>query len=95
MCQTQLLAVTHKWAKSLNKGVSIHVIYLDFSKAFVSVPYQRLLMKLDCEGIRGDLLSWIAAFLHDRVLVEGQSSEWMKVISGAHSWAPTLLYTRL
>ena len=35
--------------------------------------------------IRGYLLSWIAAFLYDqeqRVLVEGQSSEWMKVISG-------------
>ena len=42
-------------------------------------------MKLDCMGIRGNLLSWIAAFLHNReqrVFVEGQSSEWMKVISG-------------
>ena len=40
-CQTQLLATTHEWAKSLNKGVSTHVIYLDFSKAFDSVPHQR------------------------------------------------------
>ena len=50
-----------------------------------SIPHQRLLMKLDCMGIRGNLLSWIAAFLHNReqrVFVEGQSSEWMKVISG-------------
>ena len=98
-CPTQLLATTHEWAKSLNKGVSTHVIYLDFAKAIDSVPHQRLLMKLDCMGIRGNLLSWIAAFLHDReqrVFVEGQSSEWM-VISGAsptgvHSWAPTLPY---
>ena len=84
-CQTQLLATTHEWAKSLNKGVSTHVIYLDFSKVFDLVPHQRLLMKLDCMGIRGNLLSWIAAFLHDReqrVFVEGQSSEWLKVISG-------------
>ena len=82
-CQTQLLATTHKWAKPLNKGVSTHVIYLNFPKAFDSVPRQRLLMKLDCMGIRGNLLSWIAAFLHDReqrVFVEGQSSEWMKVV---------------
>ena len=74
-CQTQLLATTHKWAKSLNRGVSTHVIYLDFSKAFDSVPHQRLLMKLDC--IRGNVFSWIVAFLHDpdkRALVEGQSS---------------------
>ena len=54
-CQTQLLATTHKWAKSLNRGVSTHVIYLDFSKAFDSVPHQRLLMKLDC--IRGNAFS--------------------------------------
>ena len=34
-------------------------------------------------GIRGNLLIWIAAFLHgeQKVLVEGQPSEWMKVIS--------------
>lgn len=65
LCQTQLLATPHEWAKSLNKGVSTHVIYLDFSKAFDSVPHQRLLMKLDCMGIRGNVLRWIAAFLHD------------------------------
>ena len=46
-CETQLLATTHERAKSLNKGVSTHV---DFSKAFDSAPYQRLLMKLDCMG---------------------------------------------
>jgi len=36
-------------------------------------------------GIRGYLFSWIATFLYDqeqRVLVEGQSFQWMKVISG-------------
>ena len=65
LCQTQLLGTTHEWAKSLNKGVSTRVIYLDFSKEFDSVPRQRLLMKLDCMGIRGYLLSWIAAFLYD------------------------------
>ena len=34
LCQTQLLGTTHEWAKSLNKGVSTRVIYLDFSKEF-------------------------------------------------------------
>ena len=29
-CQTQLLAVTNEWAKTLDKRGSTHVIYLDF-----------------------------------------------------------------
>ena len=81
-CQIQLLDVTNEWAKSLDKRSSTHVIYLDFSN---SVPHQRLLMKLDCMGIRENLLSWIEAFLHDReqrALVEWQSSDWRKVTSG-------------
>ena len=39
------------------------VILLDFSKAFDSVPYKRLLVKLDFYGIRGKMLSRIKAFL--------------------------------
>ena len=42
-------------------------------------------MKLDCMGVRGNLLRWIDAFLRDReqrVVVEGQSSDWRKVTSG-------------
>ena len=42
-------------------------------------------MKLDCMGVRGNLLCWIDAFLRDRkqrVVVEGQSSDWRKVTSG-------------
>ena len=65
-CQTQLLAMTREWEKSLDRGVSTHVIYLDFSKAFDSVPHQRLFMKLDCMGVRGYLLRWIDAFLRDQ-----------------------------
>jgi len=44
---------------------SLHVIYLDFSRAFDSAPHQRLIMKLDCMGIRGNILRWIEVFLSD------------------------------
>ena len=84
-CQTQLLATTHEWTRPLDKRASTHVIYLDFSKAFDSVPHQRLLMKLECMGVRGNILRWISAFLsvrEQRVLVDGQSSDWMQVTSG-------------
>ena len=46
--------------------IPIDVVYLDFSKAFDSVPHRRLLVKLQAHGIKGKLLNWIRAFLTDR-----------------------------
>ena len=45
-CQIQLLTVVHEWARSLNSAKPSHVIFLDFSKAFDSVPHCWLLLKL-------------------------------------------------
>ena len=79
-CQTQLLSTVDDWAKSLDKGKSTHAIFLDFAKAFDSVPHHRLLIKLENVGIRGKLLKWIEAFLtnrYQRVLLDGQASNYM------------------
>ena len=84
-CQTQLLATVHDWASSLDKRTSTHAVFLDFSKAFDSVPHQRLLLKLENMGVRGSLLDWFRVFLsnrHQRVLVDGYSSDWKPVTSG-------------
>jgi len=45
-CKSQLLCVLNKWTSTLESGDSVDVIYLDFSKAFDSIPYLRLLNKL-------------------------------------------------
>ena len=61
------------------------VILLDFSKAFDTVPHQRLLHKLNSYGIRNHTLNWINAFLTNRshqVLVNGSHSETHIVTSG-------------
>ena len=50
-CQTQLLGTIHEWARSLDKRLSTHVVYLDFSGAFDSVPHQRLIKKSSNFGI--------------------------------------------
>ena len=44
-------------------GFGVDVIYLDYSKAFDSVPHLRLISKLQAYGIKGDLLKWISNFL--------------------------------
>ena len=44
-CATQLLNVSETWTKELDNKGSIDCIYLDYSKAFDSVPHARLLKK--------------------------------------------------
>ena len=49
------------------------------------MPHQRLLKKVHHYGIRGTTYQWISSFLNSRtqqVLVEGQSSEKVPVVSG-------------
>ena len=65
--------------------VPVDVVYLDFKKAFDSVPHERLLGKLKAYGIGGKLHAWISDFLkgrRQRVNVEGEFSGWMNVDSG-------------
>ena len=61
------------------------MVIMDFSKAFDTVPHNRLLLKLDRYGIRGNLLAWISNFLKcraQRVVVGGEHSAWTDVVSG-------------
>ena len=46
-CVTQLLEVLDSWTRDLDDGKPVDAIYLDFQKAFDSVPHQRLLVKLE------------------------------------------------
>ena len=68
----------------LEDGESVDVIYTDFSKAFDSVPHQRLLQKMNTLGIRGITLAWVKAFLSNRkqcVRVDESYSSWSDVTS--------------
>jgi len=54
--RSQLLNIMDHFSKALDKGNCVDVIYLDFQKAFDSVPHKRLLCKLATFGIQGELL---------------------------------------
>ena len=84
-CVTQLLEIMEIWTALLDEGGGLDVAYLDFRKAFDSVPHQRLLMKCKAHGLDGNLLHWIESFLtgrKQRVMVKGEPSTWADVISG-------------
>ena len=81
----QLLKVLDEWTKSLDDGKSVDCIYMDFKKAFDTVPHRRLLKKLESYGINGNVLRWVKAFLSNRVqqvAVQGEVSNWLDVQSG-------------
>ena len=86
-CRTQLITTIEEIARNLDQiqGSQTDAILLDFSKAFDIVPHQRLLLKLDRYGLRGEIKGWIQAWLCDRkqtVVVDGDKSAPVKVKSG-------------
>nr|VZI47463.1 unnamed protein product [Spirometra erinaceieuropaei] len=84
-CVTNLLNCLERWTRSVEEGNALHVVYIDFKKAFDSVSHQRLLHKLSRTGVTGNLLKWIQSFLLDRfqtVHVGGQKLTEVAVESG-------------
>ena len=81
----QLLTVMEDWMDAIDNNMQVHTVYLDFRKAFDSVPHGRLIKKLEGYGIRGNLLNWLISFLQNRqqrVVINGNMSKWTDVISG-------------
>ena len=84
-CATNLLEVLDDWTRILDEGGTVDAIYLDFMKAFDSVPHQCLLRKLESYGIHGKIIMWLKGFLTGRrqcVVVGGKESTWEEVLSG-------------
>ena len=51
-CETQLINTIESITKSFDNGKQVDLLVLDFSKAFDTVPHNRLLLKLEQIGIR-------------------------------------------
>ena len=60
---TQLLTMLDDFYNELQKNKSIDIIYVDFSKAFDTVPIELLLSKIWNIGIRGKIYQFIKEFL--------------------------------
>ena len=84
-CLTNLLDFFNVIYSNWDAKIPSDVIYLDFQKAFDTVPHKRLLTKLRAHGIGEQLCSWIGDWLSNRkqrVVINGEASDWLDVTSG-------------
>lgn len=82
---TQLIEMHYQFCKAVSENKEVRVVFLDISKAFDRVWHKGLLYKLQKWGICDPLLSWFKSYLSDRyqrVLVNGQKSEFIKITAG-------------
>ena len=71
--------------KSYDAGLQTGVVTLDFSKAFDTVPHNKLLHKFDDYHVRGSINRWLEMFLTQRkmkVVIDGDVSKEATVDSG-------------
>ena len=84
-CVSQLLVTLNEWLSDLDNKTPVDAAYLDFRKAFDSVPHERLMVKIKGYGISGNIYNWVKDFLSDRtqyVSINGVRSEKGLVTSG-------------
>ena len=82
---TQLLVTLNEWLYNLDNDIQTDAAYMDFRKAFDSVPHKRLISKLKAYKIDGQILNWIISFLSDRtqyVKINNDCSSKLNVTSG-------------
>ena len=94
---SQLLSITHKIFKGFDVNPSLDTcgIFLDISKAFDRVWHEALIFKLLSYGISGSLLCLFNSFLSkklQRVVLNGQASEWWKVLAVVPSLMTLLFF---
>ncbi|KAF2363964.1 Reverse transcriptase domain [Trinorchestia longiramus] len=72
-------------AQSLDRTKAVDLVYLAFLKAFDKVAYERLMAKVEANGIRGNYSRWIRNWLTgrtQRVVIHDQASDSTLVTSG-------------
>ena len=84
-CLSNLLEFFHNMFSLYDKSRAIDIIYLDFQKAFDKVPHKKLMVKTRALGIIDEPADWIEDWLTNRkqrVVINGEASEWADVTSG-------------
>ena len=83
--KVQLISLIEDLNSHMDRNLQVDMILLDFSKAFNTIPHCRLLKKLEYYHIDGQVIHWIEKWLttrKQRVLLDGESSDYVPVTSG-------------
>jgi len=84
-CLNNLISCYDQVIHLVDEGKAVDVVYLDFRKAFETVPKGTLLEKLAAHDFNGCTLQWVKHWLNGRawrVVVSGLKSSWQPVMSG-------------
>jgi hypothetical protein len=84
-CEILLITATDSWMKSIDEGAYVGTLMIDFSKAFDSVPHQRLLSELSSIGCNQTTLDWFYSYLTDRsqrVVKQSELTNWKSITRG-------------
>jgi len=65
-CESEVISVCQDKAEGLDEGNCTDAIIIDFSKAFDSVPHDRLLTKLAASGVDSRVVIWVMELLVGR-----------------------------
>ena len=83
----QLIFLVHQIYSSFDhpENLDVRSVYLDMSKAFDKVWHEGLIFKLRQNGVKGKLISLLENYLNSkeqRVVLDGESSDWGSITSG-------------
>lgn len=81
----QLIHTYHTFCEAIDRGKEVRVIFCDISKAFDRVWHKGLLHKLSSIGCSDRIIKWFSSYLSNRkqrVVINGQSSEWAYIYAG-------------
>jgi len=84
-CEMALIHSVDRWLGEVDRGNFVGALLVDLSKAFDSVPYQKLLNELVSIGCSSEAVSWFSSYLSNRkqrVVVLDKKADWKEVNRG-------------
>jgi hypothetical protein len=84
-CEAALINALDGWMEDVDRGDMVGALLIDLSKAFDSVPHQKLLNELAAIGCSSGSLKWFATYLSNRrqrVVSRSITTDWKNVGRG-------------